>query len=167
MTLSLSSFARPALRGLLVLPLLAVALAQAADKPAPKKEASFGTNKGGAYLTKDQLRKCLAQEDAIKVQDADLVKEQAAIGARKAEIAKLGDDLKTRLETVDRTNAEAVNGYNEAVADRDKQIDEYQARVTKFNAGVDANQAAHDEFSQGCSSKRYFEEDEAAIRKGK
>ena len=161
------SLVRPALRGLLVLPLLAVAVSQAADKPVPKKEASFGNAKGGAYLTKDQLRKCLAQQDTLKTQDADLVKEQAAIGVRKAEIAKLGDDLKARLDSVDRTNAESVNGYNEAVADHDKQIDEYQARVTQFNAGVDANQTAHDEFSQGCSSKRYFEEDETAIRKGK
>ena len=167
MSLLIRALVRPALRGLLVLPLVAVAVSQAADKPPAKKEASFGTAKGGAYLTKDQLRKCLSQQDTLKAQDAELVKEQAAIGVRKVEIAKLGDDLKGRLDAVDRTNAEAVNGYNEAVTDRDKQIDEYQARVTKFNTGVDANQAAHDEFSQSCSSKRYFEEDETAIRKGK
>lgn len=151
-----------------VLPLLAASVAFAADTTTTKNESSFGTAKGtGPFLTKDQLRKCIAQQDSLKTQDADLVKEQAAITAQKAEILRVGDELKTKLDAIDRTSAEAVAGYNEAVQARDKQIDEYQTRVTKFNAGVDDNQAAHEQFGQGCSGRRYFEDDETAIRKGK
>ena len=156
-------------RALLILPLLATAFSVgAADKVPARKESSFGTAKAsGAYLTKEQLRGCLTRQDRVKAQDADLLKEQAQIAAEKGEIARIGDELKTRLETIDRTSAEAVAGYNDAVTARDRQIDAYQARVTAFNAGVDANQLEHDSFAQGCSSRRYFEEDETAIRKGK
>jgi hypothetical protein len=155
-------------RTLLVLPLLAAATGFAADKPAAKTESGFGSKKAtGPFLTKDDLRKCLDQQDKLKAQDADMVKEQGAIADKKVEIQKVGEDLTTRLTTIDRTNAEAVAGYNDAVQARDKQIDDYQARVDKFNAGIDQNQAAHDQFSQACSNRRYFEEDETAIRKGK
>jgi hypothetical protein len=151
----------------LILPLLAASLSFAADKPA-KKEGSFGTGKAsGAYLTKDQLRACMARQDKVKAQDAELLKEQAAIAAQKAEITRTGDELKAKLETIDRTSADAIGAYNDAVTARDQQIDAYQARVTAFNNGVDANQAEHDAFGQNCASRRYFEEDEIAIRKGK
>lgn len=156
-------------RTLSILPLVAALtspVAFAADKPA-KKEGSFGAKGSGAYLTKEQLRACFAKQDKIKADDTELKAEQGAITAQKAEIARVGDDLKARLETVDRTKAEAVAAYNEEVQARDKQIDAYQARATAFNARVEANQAAHGEFSQSCSSRRYFEEDEAAIRKGR
>ena len=163
---AMRTFARP----LLILCLLAAVVAPgafAADKPA-KKEGSFGGAKAtGAYLTKEQLRTCFAKQDKIKSDDDELANEQAAITAQKTEISRVGDELKTRLEAIDRTSAEAVDGYNNAVQARDKQIDAYQARVTAFNERVEANHTAHSEFSTGCSSRRYFEEDEIAIRKGK
>lgn len=163
---AMRTFARP----LLILSLLAALGAPsafAADKPA-KKEGSFGGAKAtGAYLTKEQLRTCFAKQDKVKADDDELTKEQAAIAAQKTEIARVGDELKAKLEAIDRTSAEAVDGYNNAVQERDKQIDVYQARVTAFNTRVEASQVAHGEFSTGCSNRRYFEEDETAIRKGK
>lgn len=157
-------------RTLLILSMAAALIAPtafAADKPA-KKEGSFGGAKAsGAYLTKEQLRACFARQDKVKADDDELTKEQAAIATQKTEISRVGDELKAKLEAIDRTSAEAVDGYNNAVQARDKQIDAYQARVTAFNTRVEANQAAHGEFSSGCSNRRYFEEDEIAIRKGK
>ena len=153
-------------RTLLILPLLATTLAYAADKP--KKEGSFGGGKAsGAYLTKEQLRVCLAHQAKVKDEDTTMRKEQAEIATLKAEIARRGDELKQQLETVDRTSADAVAAYNDALLARDKQIDDYGKRVDTFNARVDANQAERDAFGQGCNNRRYFEEDEIAIRKGK
>jgi hypothetical protein len=156
-------------RTLLILPLLAVLLAapfaSAADKPA-KKEGGFGGGKG-AYLTKDELRTCLNRQAKVKTEDAAMLKEQAEIATVKDEIVRTGDELKQRLETVDRTNAEAVAAYNEAMLARDARIDAYQKRVDAFNARVVANQTERDAFGSGCNNRRYFEEDEIAIRKGK
>ena len=157
-------------RTLLILPLLAALAAVpafAADKPA-KKEGTLGSGKAtGAYLTRDQLRTCLTRKDKMKVDDAELQKDEDAMTARKAEIVRNGDELKARLDGLDRTNAEAIAGYNDAVLARDKQIEEFQARATAFNARVDAKLATHADFAQSCGNRRYFEEDETAIRNGR
>lgn len=154
-------------RTLLILPLLAATVAFGADKTA-RKEGNLGTGKGsGPYLTKEELRSCMTQRDKMKGDDAELKTEEAAIGSQKETIARGGDALKAQLEAVDRTNQEAVDGYNNAVQARDKAIDAYQARVDAFNTRAEANQTAHSTYGQNCSNRRFFEEDEAAIKKGK
>jgi hypothetical protein len=138
----------------------------AADKP--KKELSFGTGKGaGPYLTKEELRNCLAEQPRLARQDADLKKERADLDGVKADIARGGDDLKSQLETLDRSSAEAVAAYNDKAQARDRQIDDYQAKVTAFNARVDTGQSEHANFDKACQNRRYFEEDEMALKKGK
>ena len=146
--------------------LLAMAFAApAADKP---KEASFGKGKGsGAYLTREQLRSCLTQQARLASRDDEMLKEQTALASTKAEIARSGVELKEQLAALDRTNPEAVNAYNERAAARDKGIDEYEARVPGFNERVEAARAERETFGKACDNRRYFEEDEIAIRKGK
>ena len=151
---------------LLTLILLTAGTGHAADKP--KKQGAFGTGKAvGAYLTRDQLRACLAQHAQTMRRDAALQQEQAALTNAKAEIARSGDVLKLQLEVVDRTQADAVAAYNEQAKARDQQIDDYQARVTAFNTRVEDRQAERDAFAKNCDNRRYFEEDEIAIKKGK
>jgi predicted nucleic acid-binding Zn-ribbon protein len=145
---------------------LLIAIAgHAADKP---KEASFGGGKGsGAFLTRNQLRDCMAQQAKVKQTQADMVALQDKLAADKAEIGKTGETLKADLEALDRTNPEAVSAYNERAVARDKRIDEYQQQVDQFNARVDPVRAERDAFSKACENRRYFEDDEIAIRKGK
>ncbi|HEY9066228.1 MAG TPA: hypothetical protein VIO33_14680 [Burkholderiaceae bacterium] len=132
------------------------------------KEASFGGGKGtGAFLTKAQLRDCINQQAKVKQQDGELQGQQDKLNADKAEIGKRGDTLKAQLETLDRTNPDAVNAYNEQAAARDKMIDDYQDQVNQFNARVQAFNTERESFTKSCSNRRYFEDDEIAIRKGK
>ena len=144
---------------------LAAPLAHAADKPA-KKESAFGGGKG-PYLTKEELRVCLNRQTKVKADDAAMLKEKAEITSAQDELVRSGVELKQRLETVDRTNAEALAAYNQDTSARDAKIDAFQKRVDEFNARVLANQAERDAFGNGCNNRRYFEEDEQAIRKGK
>ena len=155
---------RPITTALLALTLLAATAAFAADKP--KKEGAFGKG-GGAMLSKEQLRNCMSLKTRVAQQDDDLTKEQTAIGTVKDEFGRSGDALKAKLETLDRTNAEAVAAYNDESQARDKQIDDYQARVTAFNTRVEANKTEHDAYGKGCENRRFFEDDEIAIKKGK
>ncbi|MDE2628106.1 MAG: hypothetical protein KGL99_13220 [Burkholderiales bacterium] len=151
---------------LLILTLLTTGTGHAADKP--KKQGAFGTGKAvGAYLTRDQLRACMTQRDRATQVDADLKQEQAALADLKAQIASSGDALKLQLDVVDRASADAVAAYNEQAQARDKEIDAYQARVTAFNARVEARQAEREAYAKNCDNRRYFEEDEIAIKKGK
>lgn len=137
----------------------------AADKP---REASFGKGKpGGAVLTREQLRACLARQAKVAQQDAEMLTEQNALAAAKAEVVRSGTELKEQLAVLDRSSPEAVSAYNERAAARDKSLADYQARVPQFNERVEAAKAEREAFGQGCDNRRFFEEDEIAIRKGK
>ena len=157
---------RSLLHALIAGGLLAAAFATlAADKP---KEASLGNGKGsGAYLTREQLRSCLLQQGRLAQQDQDMLKEQSGLAAEKAAFERSGAELKEQLAALDRTSPEAVIAYNERSVARDKGIDEYEARVPRFNERVEATKAEREVFGRACDSRRYFEEDEIAIRKGK
>lgn len=157
---SLAPFVR--LSALTVAFSLCAAPTLAAEK---KKEGGFGKSASGAYLTKDQLRVCLARQDKVRAQNDEMGKEQAELTTMKAEIQRSGETLKGKLEALDRTNAEAVAAYNDEAAARDKRIDEFQTRADAFNARVEANKAEQDAFGKGCENRRYFEDDEIAIRK--
>jgi len=160
-TLTLSRLARALLGAALFITIAG----HAADKP---KEATFGGGKGGgAFLTRNQLRDCMAQQAKVKQTQAEMMAMQDKLNADKAEIGKAGETLKSDLEALDRTNPDAVNAYNERAVARDKKIDEYQQQVDQFNGRVDGVRAEREAFSKACENRRYFEDDEAAIRKGK
>lgn len=155
----------PTTRCVLILTLLAAGGVHAADKP---KEGSFGKGKPyGAYLTRDQLRSCLKQQVQLSQQDGDILKEQTALKEAKADIARRAEVLKELAAALDRTSQEAVTGYNAQVQERDRVIEDYQSRVAPFNARVDTTAAEHEAFSKACDNRRYFEEDEIAIKKGR
>ena len=139
--------------------------AHAADPP-KKKEGAFGKG-GGAFLSKEQLRSCLNQKERIAQSDDELLKERAALGGVKDELARGGEALKAKLEAVDRTNAEAVAAYNDDAKARDEQIDAYQKRVEAFNQRVEAAKPEREAYSKACDNRRFFEDDEIAIKKGK
>lgn len=151
---------------LLALALLGATAAPAADKP--KAEASFGVGKGaGAFLTKEQLRVCLAQQSRIAKQNSEMLAEQAVLTRTESDVARSGETLKEQLGSLDRANEEAVAAYNVQAQARDQQIDSYQARVTAFNARVQTLTSERDSFAKNCDRRRYFEEDGVGIRKGK
>jgi predicted RNase H-like nuclease (RuvC/YqgF family) len=146
-----------------------VALSQATPaKPAkpPSKTGAFGQGKG-KLLTREELRSCMAQQARIREQNEAATREREALEKEKADIVQGGQALKDQLATLDRTNQEAVTQYNEAVAARDKRIDAFEARMPEFNGKVEALQKEREAFSSQCDNRRYDEDDEIAIRKGK
>ena len=129
-------------------------------KPAAAKPAPL-------LLSPAQLRECLAQQQSLRGRADASERKQAALTASKAEIDRLGTTLKAQLDTLDRTSADAVAAYNAQVATRDKLIDEYQEGVPAFNTEVEALKADRAAYAKTCENKRYDENDEITIRKGK
>jgi hypothetical protein len=155
-----------ALTGALLSLLLATTPGFAADKAAGAK-ADAAAKPSTKFLTKDQLRACMTQKAQAEQQAADLLKEQTALGAERAEVTRDGAALKEALVGLDRSNAEAVAAHNEMAQAQDKKIDAYQARVTAFNARVEAGNVERVAYGKNCENKRFLEEDEIAIKKGK
>jgi hypothetical protein len=141
---------------------LAATLVHAADKT-----SSFGKGKpGGVLLTRAELRECLAQQGRVRALTDETVGVQAALEKDKAEIARLDAELVERLAVLDRTNADAVDGYNAQVQVRDRLIEAYNARTPAYNAKVDALRSGREKFAKACENRDFDEKDEIAIRKG-
>jgi hypothetical protein len=146
--------------------LLAAAPAWAAE-PKPK-EAGFGKAKSGdPMLSKAQLRDCLAQQAKVKTQDDEMESKKAALAAEQAELGRLGESLAGQLAALDRTSAEAVSAYNEQAQARDKRIDAHGANVDQYNARAAALNTEREAFAKTCNNRRYLEDDETALKKGR
>ncbi len=152
-------------RALLIAALALPAVGHAAD--APKKEGNPGTGNSAAILTRDQLRACRTQQERVVQRDDALANEKATLAATQGEIVRSGEVLKTKLSTLDRTDAEAVAAYNDQTQARDRQIDDFETRANAFNGSVKAADAEREVHRQACANRRFLEEDEAAIKKGK
>ena len=136
---------------------------QAADnKPRETKPAPTPL-----LLSPAQLRECLAQQQALRGRSDETERKQAALTASKAEIDRLGTTLKQQLDTLDRTSADAIAAYNAQAAARDKMIDQYQEGVPAYNTEVETLKADRAAYAKACENKRYDENDEIMIRKGK
>ncbi len=113
------------------------------------------------------MRECLAQQQSLRSRADEAERKQAALTASKAEIDRLGTTLKEQLDSLDRTSADAIAAYNAQAAARDKMIDQYQEGVPAFNTEVEALKADRAVHAKACENKRYDENDEIMIRKGK
>jgi hypothetical protein len=140
--------------------------ALAADKP--KKESTLGKAKPGApFLTKEQLRACLSQNDRVKAQLAETLPLQTTLKKEGDDLAAAGDALKTERTAIDASDEAAVKAFNERLAARDTAIDAYRARSEAYNAKVEALQADKASYSANCEGRRYFEDEELQIKAGK
>lgn len=145
---------------------LAAMPALAADKP--KKESTLGKAKPGApFLTKEQLRTCLAQNDRVKAQLAETLPLQTTLKKEGDDLAAAGDALKTDRAAIDTTDQAAVKAFNERLAARDQAVEAYKARSAEYNAKVEALQADKASYIANCDGRRYFEDEELQIKAGK
>lgn len=153
---------------LLMLALLPAVVAAQTVAPKPGAERSFGSGSGkGPLLTRAELRACFAQQDELRAETEDIGRQRTAREAERDALLKSGEALKTELAALDRTSAEAVDQYNARAAARDKAIDEHQAGAAAFNQRVEAFNQRKIAFDKACGNRRYDENDEIAIRKGR
>jgi hypothetical protein len=135
---------------------------------ADARSAQLGTGKAvGKFMTRDELRVCLAAKDKLAQWKTDAPAQRAALAAEKDALSKSGNELTTALDALDHSNAEAVNAFNEKSRAHDQAIDAFKARADAFNAHVAADKADADAYAASCENRRYFAEDEAAIKKGR
>ena len=149
-------FARLRLPLVLLACLVTVAAVNAAEKAGTAASVPAARTR---LLTPAELRDCKAQESRVLALTDDARKEKLAVESDKAEIARVGVSLAEEVTTLDKTSAEAVDGYNAKVEARDKLIDTYQARVTAFNLKAEAVNASRDDYAKACDKRRYDERD--------
>lgn len=144
----------------------------AAAKPAAKggtpREGSFGKGTSTLpFLTRDQLRQCLADQERIKTEGAELAQAQARLDQDRADIERLGAELAADKAKVDTSDEAAVNAYNERARQRAKRIEDFKAAAPLFNQRVDKLVVDRQAFATGCADRRYFEDDLDDIKAGR
>jgi hypothetical protein len=149
-------------------------VACAADKPKPPAKAGSGVASlgGGAanelpILTRNELRDCLAQQDKLHAEEAEIVAQQRDMDADKNEITQQGQALQAELAALDRTSASGVQVYNAKAVEHERRIDAYNARSKPFNARVEALKTQRDGWAKACSNRRYLENDLIIIKAGR
>jgi hypothetical protein len=148
----------------------------ATTSPKPAAKATEAKPREGALgkgtstlpmLTRDELRQCLAEQDRIKKEGADLADAQTRLDGERSAIERLGSELEAEKAKVDVSDEAAVNAYNARVRLRTKQAEEYRAAVPVFNARVDKLAADGKAYATACADRRFFEDDYDAIKAGK
>lgn len=166
------------MRALLLALTLGLALApagwaQTKPKAPPRGEprtaalAGGGAAPAGRLLTRDELRDCLQRQQVLGERRTELDRSQATLDGEKAELLKAGEALQAELAALDRTSADAVAAYNARAAERDSKVDAWNQRNTRFVDEARAHQADQKGWADACAGRRYREDDEIALRRGK
>lgn len=137
------------------------ACAVPAQAPAQKaREATLGGGAGsGPVLTREQLRQCLVEQDAIAQARPAMVAEGKALDDEKAQIRQDGDALAQALQALDRNNADAVQAHVAKAQAHDARIDAFNAKLPAFNERASAFQRREAAWKGACADRRYREDD--------
>ena len=129
---------------------------------------AFGPGKAsGPLLTRAELRDCLDRMDRIRTRNDALTQERERIERDKAELLRQGDELKAQLETLDRSDTEAVDAFKARAVARDQALDGFEKRTGAFNGDVEGLAAERKTFAQRCENRRFDQDDETALRAGR
>jgi hypothetical protein len=161
--------------GLGLAPWGALAQSQSQPKSVPKPAAKTSANKsarndlsgGDKIMTRQELRACLQEDDALATRRQQILAERQTLDDERAVIVKERDALKAAAETLDRSNADAVNAHNERVRANDATIESWNPKNSATVQKAQAYQGDHDQWKARCGNRRFNEDDEKAIRAGK
>lgn len=143
--------------------------AKPSAKPAKQRdEGSLGGGTAtGPFLTKDELRQCLAEQDRLKQETTDVVAAQKKLAVDRAEIDRVSAAIDADRPQVDVSNKEAVDTFNARLQAKAKLVADYQAAAPAFNQRIDKLDADDKAFTTNCRDRKYFEDEYDEIKAGK
>ena len=137
----------------------AAAPALAADA-APSKPAA---QPQGKVMTRDELRVCLDERDQIQAQRARIQTENAALAQQRTDFSQREADLTQRRTAQDPADAAAVQALLADIAEHDKRVDDFNARLKALRENNQALETQRAAYVQRCETRPYDERDEAVI----
>ena len=147
---------------------LALALATSGALAQKTAEKSLGSGKStGRVLTRDELRACMAQQADQRIKRESIVQGSQELDKEEAGIKAETDAINAARQTLDRTSQEAIDGFNKRLLANEERIDAYNKRRAQLAADGNAWQGVQNEWTANCGDRRYREDDEIAIKRGK
>ena len=140
----------------------------AAPRDAAASEAALARgNAASAVLTREQLRRCMAEQQRLSAETDAIAATQHALEGDRAEIVRLAGELKARAAVLDRTDSGAVEAYNAQAEARNALIGRYDAATARTNARVEALEPARLAWSRDCAERAFRQQDRDAITSGR
>ena len=109
----------------------------------------------------------MAEQRRLSAETDAIAETQRALDGDRAEIVRLGAELKARAAALDRTDSVAVEAYNAQAEARNALIGRYDAATAQTNARVEALEPARLVWSRDCAERAFRQQDRDAITSGR
>jgi hypothetical protein len=123
-----------------------------------------GQTYSGRRLTVAELDACLGVEADIRTLDSEIDHAEMLRSLADSRYRSLGHRISTEEQFLDKSDAKAVDHFNELVREHQQMVDDYNAQVEPINARLDRHAAAVERFNSECAAYVYYESDLSAAR---
>ena len=122
----------------------------------------------GPTLTGAALRRCVALDAESRGLAGSLKQETQNLDVAEQIFKRLGEDLDHDEITLDHTDGDAIDRYNERVNRHAALVNDYNARLPAHTALVEKHNAVIDEFNRQCSGRAYVKQEwiDASVESG-
>jgi uncharacterized coiled-coil protein SlyX len=131
--------------------------------PAIAQNAKPAAQGKGNVMTREELRACLDERDAIAAERAAVQKENAALGALQGDIKRGETTIAERRATLDPADAAAATALQADIARHDEGVEQFNSRLRALKEKNQALETRRAAYVQRCETRPYDEMDEAAI----
>jgi hypothetical protein len=113
----------------------------------------------GRVMTVDELDACLGIESDIRTLDSEITHAEMLRSLEDSRYRGLGHRISTEEQFLDKSDAKAVERFNELVRELQQLVDSLNAEVEPINARLDRHTAAVERFNTECAAYGYNESD--------
>lgn len=128
----------------------------AADQRAAGPALEEGQTHAGPKLSGAELRHCVRLDRDIAAIDTEVRILKGPVEAAEWTHELRGRRIDEKLQTLDRSDADAIARYNRDVDEHAEAVAAYNALLPEFNAVVARQNAAVDEFNARCAERAYY-----------
>ncbi len=113
----------------------------------------------GRVMTVDELDACLGIEADIRTLDSEITHAEMLRSLEDSRYRGLGHRISTEEQFLDKSDAKAVERFNELVRELQQLVNALNAGVEPINARLDRHAAAVERFNTECAAYGYNESD--------
>lgn len=114
-------------------------------------------NHDGPKMSGEHLKRCEQLDyDGIQA-DKRLKERKRALAGVERQLDRVNADLDRRKASLDNRDGAAVDAYNRVIAEQQRLVDEFNARLPAFNEAVAEYNALIEPFNEDCVGRAYIQ----------
>lgn len=110
----------------------------------------------GPTLKGAALRRCVAIDTEWRARSGELQQENQNLDAEKSQFERLDRDLDEQERTIDRSDADAIQRFNQRAAQQLAMVKAYNAKLPAYAEHVDRHNELVERFNADCAGRAYL-----------